>query len=607
MATGPALASFGDIASVALPALTPALPDDREAQGRKLRFAEILESLLDIHAQMSDVAKGKQLSVFDVQLAEASQANDAAQSKAEEAQKLADVLKEAADKAEAAAGAETDEAKKAVLTATAATKKSLADDYAERAAKAKEAAEASAAAFKETETVLLAERAKVAEHVVYPENAGSEADARKFLNGAIAWIDGILTDQLNEIFSYKKFQDLEASWRGLHYLVFNTETSQTLKIRILNATKDELAKDFAKAAEFDQSALFKKLYEEEYGTFGGSPYSVLIGDYYFENHEITLLENLSNVAASAHAPFISSPAPSFFGFKEFSELALPRDLAKIFDSPDYIAWKEFRKSEDSRYVALTLPRFLLRPPYGDPALLAESLDFDETRGDGIKASQFLWGNTCYALGQKIGEAYSHYGWTAAIRGMEGGGKVEKLPIHTFTTPSGAKSFICPTEFSITDRREKELTDLGFISLVHCKNTNYAVFFGGQTCNKPVVYNLAAANANAFLSAQLPYILNASRFAHYIKVMMRDKIGSFLTKDNVSTYLNTWISSYVLAQDEAGQSVKAQYPLREARVDVSDIPGKPGAYNATVFLRPHFQLEELTASIRLVAELPPPAA
>ena len=295
-----------------------------------------------------------------------------------------------------------------------------------------------------------------------------------------------------------------------------------------------------------------------------------------------------------------------FDLDAYTELGVPRDLSKIFESAELIKWRSFRASEDSRYVSLCLPRVLLRLPYGPDTVPVEGLSFVEDT-DGSDHSKYLWGNPAYILGQRITSAFAQYGWTAAIRGVEGGGKVEGLPAHTFRTDEGDIALKCPTEIAITDRREKELNDLGFITLVHCKNTDYAAFFGGQTTNKPKAYNLAAANANARISSMLPYILAASRFAHYIKAIMRDKVGSFMTRENVKVYLNTWIMGYVLGKDDAGQPLKAQYPLREARIDVTDIPGKPGSYNAVVFLRPHFQLEELTASIRLVAELPPPAA
>ena len=428
------------------------------------------------------------------------------------------------------------------------------------------------------------------------------------INQRIAQIDKLLTDQLNEILHDPEFQRLEASWRGLHYLVSNTETSTTLKLRLLNATKGEVLTDLERAVEFDQSVQFKQLYEEEYGTFGGHPYSVLIGDYEFSRHpqDIAWLEKMSNVAAAAHAPFVAAASPKLFDMDSFTELGNPRDLAKIFESTELVKWRSFRESEDSRYVALTLPHILLRLPYGPDTKPVEEFDFREDV-DGRDHSKYLWGNAAYAMGVRITNAFAQYKWTAAIRGVEGGGIVEGLPTHTFRTDEGDIALKCPTEIAITDRREKELNDLGFISLVHCKNTDYAAFFAGQTAQKPKVYNTPQATANARVSSQLPYILAASRFAHYIKAIMRDKIGSFMTRENVEKYLNTWIANYVLLNDNASQASKASYPLREARVDVYDIPGKPGCYRATVFLRPHFQLEELTASIRLVAELPPPAA
>jgi len=430
------------------------------------------------------------------------------------------------------------------------------------------------------------------------------ADTAAMINEQVARIDELLTNQLNEVMHQEEFQKLEGSWRGLNYLVMNTETSTMLKLRLLNITQKELLNDLEKAVEFDQSNLFKKLYEEEYGTFGGSPYTLLIGDYEFGRHpqDMALLEKISNVAAAAHAPFLASASPKLFDMTSFTQLGIPRDLAKVFESLELIKWRSFRDSEDSRYVTLILPHILMRLPYGAETIPVEGVSFEEDV-DGKDHKKYLWGNPAFALGQRITNAFALHKWCAAIRGVEGGGLVEGLPTHTFTTDEGDIALKCPTEIAITDRREKELNDLGFISLVHCKNTDYAAFFGGNTTQKPKVYDTDSANANARISAVLPYVLAASRFAHYIKAIMRDKIGSFMTADNVSDYLNRWITNYVLAQDDAGQDVKAKYPLREARVDVSEIPGKPGCYNAVVFLRPHFQLEELTASIRLVAELP----
>ncbi|WP_042444071.1 type VI secretion system contractile sheath large subunit [Azospirillum sp. B510] len=450
--------------------------------------------------------------------------------------------------------------------------------------------------------------AEFVDQVVAETGDAVAIDVVEAINHRIAQIDELISLQLNEILHHEEFQKLEATWRGLNYLVTNTEAGTQLKIRVLNTSRKDLQKDLDSAVEFDQSALFKMVYEAEYGTLGGTPYSVLIGDYEFSRHpqDMSLLEKISNVAAAAHAPFIAAASPKMFDMDSFSELAGPRDLSKIFETAEMVKWRSFRASEDSRYVALVMPHTLLRLPYGPKTAPVEGVNFVEDV-DGRDHSKYLWGNASWALGVRITEAFAKYGWTAAIRGVEGGGRVSGLPTHTFKTDEGDVALKCPTEIAITDRREKELNDLGFISLVHCKNTDYAAFFGGQTANKPKVYNTDEANANARLSAMLPYMLVSSRFAHYLKVMLRDKIGSFVTRGNVQNYLNTWIGNYILLDDDASQDMKARFPLREARVDVYEVPGRPGVYRANVFLRPHFQLEELSASIRLVAELPAPEA
>ncbi|HEX7808644.1 MAG TPA: type VI secretion system contractile sheath large subunit [Thermoanaerobaculia bacterium] len=445
-------------------------------------------------------------------------------------------------------------------------------------------------------------------HQILDEGMTVSRDTIVMIQTQIARIDELLSKQLDEILHHPEFQKLEASWRGLHYLVMNTETSTRLKLRLLPATKNEIFKDLDQAIEFDQSTLFKKVYEEEYGTFGGFPFSLLIADYEFGRHpmDMALLDKIAGVAAAAHAPFIAGAAPRLFDMDSFTELANPRDLAKLFESTELIKWRSFQSSEDSRYVTLVMPHILLRLPYGSNTVPLEDFRFEEDV-DGKNHNKYLWGNAAYALGQRITNAFALYGWCAAIRGVEGGGLVQGLPAHTFKTDEGDIALKCPTEIAITDRREKELDTLGFIALCHCKGTDYAAFFGGQTTQKPKMYDTNAANANARISARLPYLLAASRFAHYLKVICRDKIGSFQTKESLALYLNRWISAYVLGADDAGQDLKAQFPLREARIDVFDVPGKPGAFRAVAFLRPHFQLEELTASIRLVAELPPPAA
>ncbi|THF63712.1 type VI secretion system contractile sheath large subunit [Pseudothauera nasutitermitis] len=434
--------------------------------------------------------------------------------------------------------------------------------------------------------------------------------AALYIDAAVGEIDRALSAQLSAVMHAPKFKEMEATWRGLFHLVSRSETGTRLKLRVFNATLKELQDDMDKAVEFDQSKLFKLIYEAEYGTYGGSPYSLLLGGYELGPgaSDMSFLEKISGVAASAHAPFLSAASPALFGLKGFADLAKPRDLAKIFEGADLAKWVEFRDTEDSRYVSLALPRVLLRLPYGEKTLPAEGFGFEEQvlAADNVPESDhFLWGNAAYFLAERITNAFSLYSWTAAIRGVEGGGLVEGLPIYTFASggDDGIKELFCPTEVAITDRREKELNDLGFITLCHCKGSGKAAFFGGQTTNRPKKYINADANANAALSSRLPYILAASRFAHYIKVIVREKVGGFLTRANVETFLNAWISQYVLLDDNASQDVKSAFPLRSASIVVVDVPGEPGAYKATVFLKPHFQLEELTASIRLVADLP----
>lgn len=429
-------------------------------------------------------------------------------------------------------------------------------------------------------------------------------DMATSINARIAAIDKLVSAQLNEVMHHEDFQKLEASWRGLHHLVMQSETSTTLKIRVLNASKKDLLKDLERAAEFDQSALFKKVYEEEFGTFGGAPISALVGDYEFSNHpqDISLLEKVAQVASAAHAPFISAASSQLFGWDNFGDLTEVRDLAKIFDRTEYAKWRSFRESEDSRYVGLTLPHTLMRLPYGQNTVPTESFNYEEDV-DGKDHKKYLWGNAAYSFATRLTEAFAKYNWTVAIRGVEGGGLVSGLPTHTFQTDEGEVALKCPTEISITDRREKEFSDLGFIPLVHCKNTDYAAFFGAQSCNKAAKYDSDAANANARLSTQLQYMFATSRFAHYLKAMMRDKIGSFMSRSECENFLNKWIMNYAIGNDDAGPELKAQRPLRDARIDVVEVPGKPGVYKAVAFLRPHFQLDELSVSLRLVAELP----
>jgi type VI secretion system protein ImpC len=432
-------------------------------------------------------------------------------------------------------------------------------------------------------------------------------DTEAMINARIAQIDHLLSLQLNEILHHPEFQRLESSWRGLKYLLSQSETGSTLKIKVLNVSKKELLKDLQRAPEFDQSALFKKVYEEEYGVFGGTPFGALVGDYYFDKsgQDLELLEKVSSVAAAAHAPFLTAADPSLLSLESFSQLDQPRDLAKIFDSTEYARWKMFRQTEDSRYIALACPRVLVREPYGSQTVPIEAFNYEE-RVDGTEHSHYLWGNAAYALAANVNKAFALYGWCASIRGVESGGLVEGLPVHNFRTEAGELVMKCPTEVQITDRREKELADLGFAPLVHQKGTSNAAFFSVQSAQKPKVYDKPSATASARLSAQLPYIFATSRFAHYLKVMMRDKIGGYTTRADTESFLNRWIQNYI-ALENAPAAVKAKKPLSEARIDVVEVPGKPGVYRAVAFLRPHYQLDELSVSMRLVADLPQPAA
>lgn len=436
-------------------------------------------------------------------------------------------------------------------------------------------------------------------------------DVTRTLNAGIKAIDQAVSKQLAAIMHAPKFQQLEGTWRGLHHLVMNTETSAMLRLKVLNCSKRELFKDLDRAVEFDQSQAFKKLYENEFGTPGGEPYGALIGDYEFTNHpeDIDLLSKMSNVAAAAFCPFLTSASPQLFGFESFTELSKPRDLEKIFDTVEYTKWKSFRESEDSRFVTLTMPRVLARLPYGSMTTPVDEFDYEEGELDArgkpkpMAHEHYSWMNAAYVLGARLTDAFAKYGFCVAIRGAEGGGKVEGLPAHVFISDDGDPDLKCPTEIGITDRREAEMSKLGFLPLCHYKNTDYAVFFGAQTAQKPKKYDRPEATANAAISARLPYLMATSRFAHYLKVIGRDKIGSFMEVEDCQKWLERWIANYISADPKPSEDVKARYPLREAKIEVREVPGQPGTYNAIAWLRPWLQLEELTTSMRLVARIP----
>jgi type VI secretion system protein ImpC len=428
---------------------------------------------------------------------------------------------------------------------------------------------------------------------------------------AIAKIDEVISRQLAAIMHEEKFQKLEGSWRGLQYLIKNSETGAGLKIRMLNASKKELSKDLSKAIEFDQSQLYKAIYEAEFGTAGGEPYGALIGDFEFNNTppDLEMLGELSHIAAAGFAPFLAAAGPGMLGLDSFTDLAKPRDLEKIFTSTEYTKWRSFRDTEDARFVTLCMPRTLARMPYGESTNPIEGFRYEEFpldqagRNVEVEHDKFCWMNAAYVMGTVMTRAFAETGWCTAIRGAEGGGKVENLPTFTFQSEDGDVDLKCPTEVQIADRREAELSKLGFLPLCHYKNTDYAVFFGGQTTQKPKKYDRPDATANAAISARLPYMMATSRIAHYLKVMARDKVGSFLEAKDAEKMLNRWIQNYVNGNPDAGQEMKARYPLAEARVEVVEVEGAPGSYNAVAYMRPWLQMEELTTSLRMVASIP----
>ncbi|MDN2660938.1 type VI secretion system contractile sheath large subunit [Neptunomonas phycophila] len=433
----------------------------------------------------------------------------------------------------------------------------------------------------------------------------------KTINKAIAMLDAKLSTQLAEVMHAPEFLKLEGSWRGLKYLVDNSATSSSLKLKVLNLNKKDLFKDLDRAVEFDQSEMFKKLYEEEFGTPGGEPFGAIVGDYEFSNHadDIELLSKMSNVSAAAFCPFIAASGPELFGLESWTELSRPKDLEKIFDSKEYSKWRGFRDSEDSRFVSLTMPRALARLPYGSQTSPIDDFGYEEAPIDENGVSRaadhdnYCWMNAAYVMGARLTESFASTGWCTAIRGAEGGGRVDSLPTHVFTSDDGDMDLKCPTEIGITDRREAELSKMGFLPLCHYKNTDYAVFFGGQSTQKPTKYGTPEATANAAISARLPYIMATSRFTHFLKVMGRDKIGSFMEADDVEQWLNRWLLNYVNDNPDSGPDMKAKYPLRAGKVQVTEVPGRPGSYNVVAWMRPWLQMEELSASMRMVARIP----
>ena len=433
------------------------------------------------------------------------------------------------------------------------------------------------------------------------------SDVVQSIAAMIAQIDKKIGDQINQIMHHPEFQKLEGAWRGLHYLVSNSETDDQLKIRVLNVSKKDLHKTLKryKGAAWDQSPIFKKLYEEEFGTLGGEPFGCLVGDYYFDHgpQDVELLGEMAKIAAAAHAPFLAAAAPTVFQMESWQELSNPRDLTKIFQIPEYAGWRSLRESEDARYVGLAMPRFLARRPYGAKTNPVEVFDFEED-ANGPDAKKYTWANSAYAMAVNINRSFKTYGWCSRIRGIESGGSVEGLPTHTFPTDDGGVDMRCPTEIAISDRREAELAKNGFMPLVYKKNTDFAAFIGAQSLQKPAQYDDPDASANAALAARLPYLFATCRFAHYLKCIVRDKIGSFKEAEDMQRWLQSWITQYVDGDPvHSTEATKARRPLAGAEVVVEPIEGNPGYYSSKFFLRPHYQLEGLTVSLRLVSKLP----
>ncbi|MBT8447528.1 MAG: type VI secretion system contractile sheath large subunit [Gammaproteobacteria bacterium] len=439
------------------------------------------------------------------------------------------------------------------------------------------------------------------------ETAVISSDVVETISAMIAEIDQKLTEQVNVIMHHEDFQQLESAWRGLHHLVNSTETDEMLKIRVLNISKKELGKTLKKfkGTAWDQSPIFKKVYEEEYGQFGGEPYGCLVGDYHFDHSppDVDLLSSIAQVAAASHSPFITGASPTLLQMESWQELANPRDLTKIFSTPDYAAWRSLRESEDSKYLGLAMPRFLARQPYGAATDPVEEFDFEEDT-EGADSSKYTWANAAYAMAININRSFKEFGWCSRIRGVESGGAVEGLPVHTFPTDDGGVDMKCPTEIAISDRREAELAGNGFMPLIHRKNSDFAAFIGAQSLHNPAEYDDPDATANANLAARLPYLFATCRFAHYLKCIVRDKIGSFKERSDMQEWLNKWITQYVDYNPKtSSEEQKARKPLAGAEVVVEEVEGNPGYYTSKFYLRPHYQLEGLSVSLRLVSKLP----
>ncbi len=428
------------------------------------------------------------------------------------------------------------------------------------------------------------------------------------VKGVISAIDAKLSEQVNDIIHHEDYQALESAWRGLEFLCKRTETEAMLKIRFMSISKKELTREFETAesrGNWDRSPIFKKIYEDEYGVFGGEPFGCLVGDYYFDHgpQDIAFLKGMARVAAAAHCPFIAGAGPGLLDMDSWDELGSKSDLARIVQPTPWAGWRSLRQSEDSRYIGLAMPRFLARRPYGPTTAPVEEFEFVEDT-EGAHSSKYSWCNSAYAMAANITRSFKMYGWCSRIRGVESGGVLEDLPTHSFPTDDGGYAEKCPTEFAITDRREAELSRLGLMPLLHRKNSDMAAFISAQSIQQPAEYDDPDATANARLAARLPYLFATCRFAHYLKCIVRDKIGSFKSREAMEQWLSRWVKQYVDGDPaNSTEDYKARKPLSAAQVEVRENESDPGYYSAQFFLRPHYQLEGLTVSLRLVSKLP----
>ncbi len=426
----------------------------------------------------------------------------------------------------------------------------------------------------------------------------------EFYNIYTIKLDNCISYYLNNILHDSNFQKLEGSWRGLAYVLNNSVITDNMRIKVLNVSMDELFNDLTKSMEFDQSLLFKKVYEAEYGTFGGNPYTCMMLDYYIgkNSRDFTIVKKITEVMAASHCPLFTGVDPSLFSLKSFANINEPYSMSKIFDGIDLAEYKSFRETPDAKYLSLLLPRVMGRIPYNTLINPVKFLNFiEEVSPENEK--HYSWMNAAYVYMTQIATSYGLYGWFGSITGAENGGRVNNLPLYIYKDKNGESIGKCPTEAAITDRREKELSDLGFISLCNAKDENYGVFFGSNNAYKPPIFSKETANANSDLTTKTPFMLNTSRFAHYLKCMMRDKVGSFVNKDSVKGFLAEWLAKYTLLDDNAPANLKIEYPLREFSITVEDIIGKPGNYKTIVLLRPHNQLQSIEISLRLVSEMP----